>query len=543
MSIQSIIAFNSAVDKMKENENNAVSIQTKRAELKQKQEAWDIDKQARELDLKNAELTSTLLPYQVEQQKKMMNEQNSLTKKGFDLHEQMLNMTEADTHKQMQDAAKTATMLHASDPDVQNHVGTLSAIMGNKNALPSQAPGIADAFPSISPQPKQPAQPSSAGAPAPAQPMQSSPMPQEQPTATAQSTSTPAPSNKPPLAQVYGQLSTEPFGSRNSDIYMSNPNTMEAIKSGQYLVKKDPSMIQAENPLFLNDKDKQILNDADELINKMGYDKKEVLNTMSPGLRDMITKVGTYSVKPVDLTSAMGGGRQRQEIVKAVTAFYPKYREQKYNQVNTYMGQLAEQGGVGGRIISINTVGPHLVELKRLSEEVKNGNFTPANAVINYVQTVLGKPEVTNFNGAKEVITNEIENVLSQKGATQSGVKRMEDLLNKNMSPDQFAGFTRNMAQLIAERIQPYREQYKQIMDEDEGGVIVHKSTKEALQSILGKDPFKDFDSGRKKSSFALEPHEDIGAKNTAFMEKAKKAGYSEEEIQAYLSGGGNIEQ
>lgn len=264
----------------------------------------------------------------------------------------------------------------------------------------------------------------------------------------------------PPLSQVYQGLSTKPFGQATSDIYMKNPNFMEAIKNGNYLIKKDPTQIESENPLALNENDRTVLSDIPNL-QKAGYGQSDIFNQLTPGTQSLIKTVGEYRATPAELTSSFGGGRQKQELVKAVQAFYPKWSDAVYDQRHRSLIDFTDPNGVNGQTIAATRQGiEHTDELTSSIDAVSNktisgpfGRQIPVlNAPMNNImQYVGGDPDILALKQNINAVSEEMTKSWGGARAGEARLKNWRDTMSATNSPQGWSGLLSKTAKLWQE--------------------------------------------------------------------------------------------
>lgn len=265
-------------------------------------------------------------------------------------------------------------------------------------------------------------------------------------------------SQKPDLNQVYGKYSTAPFGSKASDIYEQNPNPIEAMKSGEWLKKKDPAILQTMNPLSLPEKDVHVLSDATQLIKKYGYSKEEVFNQLSDGTKSLIDTVGQYRATPAELTSSLGGGRQKQELVKAVQSFYPGWSDAVYDQRHRSLIDFTDPNGANGQAIASLRQGVlHLNDLGDAIQAVSNKTLplglgrsvpvlnAPADKIRQYVG---GDPDILALKQNLNAVSEEMTKAWGGARAGEARLKNWQDTLSSANSPQGWQGLLKKTATL-----------------------------------------------------------------------------------------------
>lgn len=263
-------------------------------------------------------------------------------------------------------------------------------------------------------------------------------------------------SGLPPITDLYQGLSKAPFGSNVNDLYMKNPNVMEAMKNGSYMIKKEPSEVEAENPLYLNENDRTVLNDTPDL-KKAGYDPKDIFQQLTPGTQTLINTVGQYKATPAELTSSFGGGRQKQELVKAVQQFYPGWNDAIYDERHKTLLDYGNVDGKNGQAIQSTRQGiEHMDELTQSIDAVSNktlpiGNRqvpllnAPMNAIMQYVG---GDPDILALKQNINAVSEEMTKAWGGTNAGEGRLKNWRDTMNATNSPQGWSGLLSKTAKL-----------------------------------------------------------------------------------------------
>lgn len=295
----------------------------------------------------------------------------------------------------------------------------------------------------------------------------------------------------PPLEKIFPEASKTPFGANGAqDWYMMGPKG---------IVAKTPEMITVENPLHLSPFQKEVVNNANDLI-KSGYSPDYITNQLPQGLANSLKSVAEYKNKESEVT---GGYRATPEFKQAFVglreALYPEYDENKFTARHSYMSGLTSTSpnSVGGQVNSLNTLAMHLGELNSKLIVNQNSNIPVKNALVNFVNTNLGAPQVNDFNAAKEVFSSEMQRLLSGKAAAQAGIQRDIKNLNENSSPAQLQSVIKTYANMASDKINTLRDQYQDTMDKPEDGRILKPAAKNILNNIMGYDKFNAYDKGQ----------------------------------------------
>lgn len=523
MSLNNVVVFNSAVDQAKKNAQDYISIQQAQQNLDQNQQKFDLAKKQANLNLEASGMNNEDTAMNLKAKKAYMDQLFGNQQDVLDGHQAMIDQQEQQTVSSASQAHSVAAQLFNTDPDVKNYAtGSQPSPSGNTQASPpmSLLSGGQGPDPTMTPagapvangsqnQGQAPDQSSSgsykaSGAltlPGPqgsmvvgdnaatptssgsdvgalfgvpgqqgggSAPMPAQTQPQSQPAASnsLDSNTTGNPTTAaglPPLSQVYQGLSTKPFGQATSDIYMKNPNFMEAIKNGNYLIKKDPTQIESENPLALNENDRTVLSDIPNL-QKAGYGQSDIFNQLTPGTQSLIKTVGEYRATPAELTSSFGGGRQKQELVKAVQAFYPKWSDAVYDQRHRSLIDFTDPNGVNGQTIAATRQGiEHMDELTSSIDAVSNKTISmglgrqvpvlnaPMNAIMQYVG---GDPDILALKQNINAVSEEMTKAWGGARAGEARLANWRSTMNATNSPAGWSGLLSKTAKLWDEAAQ-----------------------------------------------------------------------------------------
>ena len=263
--------------------------------------------------------------------------------------------------------------------------------------------------------------------------------------------------NLPPLPDLYKGMSKAPFGQNVNDLYMKNPNVMEAMKNGSYMIKKEPTEIEAENPLYLNENDRTVLNDTPDL-KKAGYDPKDIFSQLTPQTQSLINTVGQYRATPAELTSSFGGGRQKQELVKAVQSFYPNWSDAVYDQRHKALQDFTDPNGVNGQaIVSMRQGVQHLDELTQSIDAVSNKTMpmgykrqvpvlnAPLNQIMQYAG---GDPDILALKQNINAVTEEMTKSWGGSKAGEARLANWRSTMDATNSPQGWSGLLSKTAKL-----------------------------------------------------------------------------------------------
>lgn len=130
MSIYSIMQFNAATDKLKQNVQDSQNIQAKKVQTQQAQEELDLNKKLDQAKVSQARNEGLMNDYIGKQLEDHINDSYKAKNDQLDAVSGLQDIAQHKAQQGAQQAQQVATQIHNSDPDVQNHVDTLVGIMG-----------------------------------------------------------------------------------------------------------------------------------------------------------------------------------------------------------------------------------------------------------------------------------------------------------------------------------------------------------------------------------------------------------------------------
>lgn len=139
MSLYSVMAFNAATDKLKQNVAESQAIDAKRVETQTAQEELDLNKKLNQAKIKQARNEGMMSDYIGSALEKKLNDQYKAKNDQLTAISGLQDIAQHKAQTQAVQAGKFAEDLHANDPDVQGHVSTMMGIM--KQQGPGQPTG------------------------------------------------------------------------------------------------------------------------------------------------------------------------------------------------------------------------------------------------------------------------------------------------------------------------------------------------------------------------------------------------------------------
>lgn len=135
-------------------------------------------------------------------------------------------------------------------------------------------------------------------------------------------------------------------------------------------------------------------------------------------------------------------------------------REYTYNQ----RAAASFAGGQNGqKVVALNTVAGHLNRLQQYADALAQGNLPAANQLLQSISVQLGKPEVTNFNTARDITMDEVVRLLTSSGGTITDREQMQKNLIAKMSPEQMNDGMNVFKSFVGERFGALEQAYQGI--------------------------------------------------------------------------------
>lgn len=117
-------------------------------------------------------------------------------------------------------------------------------------------------------------------------------------------------------------------------------------------------------------------------------------------------------------------------------------------------------GVMGRNLVSLNTVADHLSLLKEYATALNNKDIPRANQLLNQFATETGKPEVTNFETARDIAADEVIRLLTTTGGTEADRQGMQSRFSAAASPEQLMGAIDVAGRFVSGRLTAMEQQY-----------------------------------------------------------------------------------
>ena len=218
---------------------------------------------------------------------------------------------------------------------------------------------------------------------------------------------------------------------------------------------------------------------------------EEFLKTLSPQ-QAIEVKAVAEGKQPVSNTSVRGGARAA--LVAAVQQYKPDFYQPTYKTQADVQKDFTS-GPTSKNITAINTTIAHMGTMLKAADALDNGNIPLANQAMNTVLTAFGKPQVNNFEIAKQAVGNELMRVFRQVQASEQETQAWESRFKSANSPQQIREAIGMGVELLKGRIDSVDDQWKRGMNTDQGYPNLlspkSKAVVDATKVIIGKNDIR----------------------------------------------------
>lgn len=155
---------------------------------------------------------------------------------------------------------------------------------------------------------------------------------------------------------------------------------------------------------------------------------------------------------------------QIQALMRAAAQYEPGFDLTKWS-ARTATNKDFASGAAAKNVTSLNTVIGHLSDLKEKAEALGNYNsgFGPLTTTVNQYgnayNSASGRPEVNNFNLARNAVADELSKVFKGSGISDHEIAQWKSTLNESMTPDQLKGAVKTAIGLMESRLYALNDQ------------------------------------------------------------------------------------
>lgn len=182
----------------------------------------------------------------------------------------------------------------------------------------------------------------------------------------------------------------------------------------------------------------------------------EYLKTLPQDRQNLITGMLEGRIAPLQL--GRYGNAGVQSLLLDAAKVEPGFDTNLWTQRNKTTADFAPSGKSGQNVTSLNTVVGHLGDLMEKSDALKNVSGIPLanekiNDLKNWYNKNSGDPAVTNFNIARNAVSDEMAKVFRSSGMSDSEIRQWKDNLSSSFSPEQMRGAIKTGIGLMDSRL------------------------------------------------------------------------------------------
>lgn len=188
---------------------------------------------------------------------------------------------------------------------------------------------------------------------------------------------------------------------------------------------------------------------------------EEYLKTLDPNLAAQV-KALSEGRRALPSNFAMRSP-QAQLLVAAATQYDPTL---DVANVATRVATRKDftSGKAAQNMTSINTAIGHLATLRKAARNLNNRSLKGWNRVANLVAAETGKPEIKEFEIARQAVASELTRAFRGTGGSLTEVKDWENSVDSAGSPEQLEAAIVQATELLGSRLEAMESQYKQGM-------------------------------------------------------------------------------
>lgn len=186
------------------------------------------------------------------------------------------------------------------------------------------------------------------------------------------------------------------------------------------------------------------------------------LQTLPEGMRSQVKAIVEGRMSPPSGFALKSP--QIQALMRAAAQYEPGFDLTKWGGRAATAKDFAS-GAAAKNVTSLNTVVGHLADLKEKSEALGNYNsgFGPLTTTVNQLgnayNNASGRPEVNNFNLARNAVADELAKVFKGSGISDHEIAQWKGTLNDAMTPDQLKGAVKTAIGLMDSRLSALNDQ------------------------------------------------------------------------------------
>lgn len=183
----------------------------------------------------------------------------------------------------------------------------------------------------------------------------------------------------------------------------------------------------------------------------------EFLATLAPEDAKLVKRIASGLQDVKDLSTR---GGHREKFIKLAGQYDPSYNSADYSTMKG-VERAFTVGMEGRKVRSFNVALEHIETLDGLAAALKNGNVQKFNQVAQVLAEQTGRPAPTDFNAAKQIVADETIAALVAGGGALADREEAARVWSNLKSPDQLAGVSKVMKELMGGQLKGLHQQYK----------------------------------------------------------------------------------
>jgi hypothetical protein len=185
---------------------------------------------------------------------------------------------------------------------------------------------------------------------------------------------------------------------------------------------------------------------------------KYMQDNRPPGYADIVRGVADYEIDPNKEASLQKG--QRDRLYRDVKQYDPTYDQTHFAEKSGVI-QNFSRGPASQAVNSLNVSVAHLGTLTALGDALQNGNSPMINKLGNAISVWSGRPAVTNFEAAKEIVGDEVVKAVVGGVNSQADREAIKHLILAQQTPAQLKGVIQTFTTLLGGQLDGQRQRYQ----------------------------------------------------------------------------------
>lgn len=189
------------------------------------------------------------------------------------------------------------------------------------------------------------------------------------------------------------------------------------------------------------------------------------LATLEPTMANNVKALIKYEAPLTTFSSRQG---ERAALLAAARQADPNFNAMKYPVRQQVMADFTK-GPTANNIVALDQGINHMGTLYDLGQALENKDLKAVNSIINIVKDQTGRPEVNNFNTAKQAVGEELMRVFRQVNASEVEAAQWQKKFSEASSPAQLKGAIQTATTLLEGRVNAINNRWNRAFDTDKG--------------------------------------------------------------------------